>query len=341
MAGAGARTGNFGTLRTLAALGVLVSHSFLLSGGTYAAEPVFALSHGQTTIGGIAVLMFFVLSGYLITQSFHRTPDVRRFVAARLLRIMPALVVVVVLAALIMGPLYSSWGWDYLGSPLVVRYVVGNLSFLQPVDTLPGVFGANPFPDAVNGSLWTLRFEAACYVLVLGLGVAGLLTRWALLTLTLLALVALAVLGRAHSGLQFTTDFLAGATYFAWQPRIRASTLLGCGLICGAALWGGQFRVASPSAGAVLILALATTGRIRLPDLTRYGDFSYGIYLYAFPVEQMLALRLGKGPWLVLLAATLPPTLICAALSWYGVERPAMAWRGRLGGPAMVPGAGD
>lgn len=331
------RTGNFDTMRTLAALGVVVSHSFLLSGGSYEGEPVFALSHGQTTIGGIAVLIFFVLSGYLITQSFHRAPDTRRFMAARLLRIMPALVAVVLLAGGVLGPLCSDWGPAYFSSPLVLRYVAGNLSFLQPFNTLPGVFTANPFPDAVNGSLWTLRFEAACYGLVLGLGLAGLLQRWTLLGLTVLGLVALGWLGRAHSGLEFITDFGAGACFYVWQPRIRPRILLGCTVLCGVALWGDQFRVVSASAGAVLILALATSARLQLPSLSQWGDLSYGIYLYAFPIQQVLASWLGHSSWLLLLACALPPILMCAAVSWHGVERRALAWRGWLGGRALKP----
>ncbi len=332
---------NFDALRVIAALAVVISHAFLLSTGTYAREPIAAISGGQTTAGGIAVLMFFVLSGFLITRSFDRSRDARRFVASRLLRIMPGLVVVVLLAAAVVGPLATILSVrEYLDAPETYRYVAGNLSFLRPVDTLPGVFLANPFPSAVNGSLWTLRFEAACYALVLVLGLCRVLNRGVVTALFALDLAALATIGHAHSGIEFTSDFLAGAALYFWQPRLRPGVALACAALCGFSLAAGSFRFVSATAGAYLVLYLAMAPEVRLPNLTRYGDFSYGIYIYAFPVEQIVAASLGAATtWQAELAISLPFILALAALSWHGIEKRALGWR--MAAAAPLPAGAD
>jgi len=315
-------------MRTVAALAVVVSHAFLLSDGSYAREPVSAIGDGRNTIGGLAVLVFFVLSGYLITRSYDLGPDPRRFITARLLRIMPGFIVVVLLAALVVGPICSTWTTlDYFGSIGPARYIFGNLTFLLRVDTLPGVFTTNPFPLAVNGSLWTLRFEVLGYALILALGMAGLLTRWVITGLMASALVVLAWLGHPHSGLEFLTDFLGGAAFYLWRAHVRPSVMLGCAALCGAALFANEFRLVSASAGAVVILSIATSRRLRLPNVTRYGDLSYGIYIYAFPIQQVVTSWIGPGHWAVNLILALPPTLICAALSWHLIEKRASRWR--------------
>ncbi len=324
----GRSSNHFDVMRCLAALIVVASHAFLLTDGSYGAEPVFLLSHGQTTDGGLAVLVFFVMSGFLITQSFLRTPDPVRFMAARLLRILPGLGVAVLLTAFVLGPIWSTLPVDaYVAGGRAVGYVIGNVSFMQPTDTLPGLFTANPFPLAVNGSLWTLRFEAACYVLVLGLGVTGMLDRRSLTIVFAAALVGLVWGGKAHSGLEFAADFLAGAVYCVWQPRRHPAIILACSAVCAASLYGGQVPLIGATAGAVVILHAATSPGQHARWLTRYGDLSYGIYIYAFPIQQIVAGYCGSLGWAVNLAVSVPPILLCAAGSWHFIERPALHYR--------------
>ena len=326
---------NFDALRSLAALVVVASHAFLLTDGGYSQEPVFILSNGQTTGGGLAVLVFFVMSGYLVTQSFLRSPDPYRFIVARMLRIMPGLAVVLLLTAFVLGPLCATLPPSALFvTGHAVRYVAGNVTFLQPIDTLPGLFGTNPFPLSVNGSLWTLRYEVACYGLVLVLGVAGLLGRRSLMVLFGAALIGLVWGSRTHPGLEFLADFLAGAVYCVARPRRHAAVTLACAALCVASLYVGYMSLIGATAGALLLLHVATAPSIGLRWLNRYGDFSYGIYIYAFPIQQVAAQHFGSMGWAFNLAVSLPLLLACAALSWFTIERPALRYRPRDRGDA-------
>ena len=171
---------NFDAIRLIAALCVLISHAFPLTYGSDEFEPVYRWSHGQTTIGTIAVGVFFAISGFLITRSFVHAGrswgGVSRFVRARVLRLVPALLVALLLLAFLFGPLVSSQPIaDYFQFPQMVRFILINCSFVSFHDTLPGVFIHNPFPNSVDGSLWTLRHEVRCYLMIFLLGVAGLL----------------------------------------------------------------------------------------------------------------------------------------------------------------------
>ncbi|MGI4959456.1 MAG: acyltransferase family protein, partial [Janthinobacterium lividum] len=170
---------NLNIIRLLAATGVLVSHSFPLISGSDSSEPLFIFSHGQTTIGHCAVIIFFAISGYLITTSYLKSQSKPRFVLARLLRLLPGLAAVLVVLAFLLGPQVSTLTMaGYFGSWAPYHYVLGNLSLVAKFqDHLPSVFLDNPFAGAVNGSLWTLQYEVGCYGAVLLLGLVGAL-RW-------------------------------------------------------------------------------------------------------------------------------------------------------------------
>src|SRR3954466_1141888 len=178
------RDNNFDTMRLVAALCVVISHSFPLSYGAAAAQPLFLLSHGQTDLGTLSVYVFFVLSGFLITGSFERQPP-HQFVLARGLRLLPGLAVVLFILTFFVGPILTTIPVEeYFRSGRTYYFFAKNLSLTGYVNELPGVFGTNP----VNGSLWTLNYEAKCYLLVFLVGIAGLLNRYTLSALWAVAL---------------------------------------------------------------------------------------------------------------------------------------------------------
>lgn len=157
--------GAFDCVRILAAIAVLFSHSYALVKQD-ANEPLILLTNGGTAIREIAVYAFFAISGYLVTQSWMRDPSVIRFTTRRPLRIVPALVFVIVASFAIFGPLTTTMSLsDYFSSPQAWTYLSKVL--IYPVQYgLPGVFEHNPYPNVVNGSLWSLRLEFALYVIV-------------------------------------------------------------------------------------------------------------------------------------------------------------------------------
>ncbi len=336
------RANNLDLLRLAAALGVILSHAFPLARGGDWAEPVFRISGGQTTLGHACVLTFFGLSGFLITASFQRSGGARRFVLARALRILPGLAVVLLCTAFVIGPLAGRLGLGtYLLDPAPYAYVADGLLFRFRGE-LPGVFGDVPFPRAVNGSLWTLSFEVACYLVVLALGVTRLL-RLPVLVPIVLVLAGMVRFWVGGSATILGLPFAAGALLQLSGLRLRGDVAALCALSCAASLLTRGFDLVFGLLGTYLVLAVGLAPARLVRDLRgRVGDLSYGTYLWAFPVEQTAAQLLGRDVtwWGILLLAT-PPTLLLAWLSWHLVERPCEALRWRLdrgGAPSSLPG---
>lgn len=333
------RSNNFDALRFWAALAVLWSHAFPIAHGEAVAQPLYRLSGGQTTLGGVAVACFFVISGFLITRSFERSAGASRFAEARALRIMPALLVVLAVVAFVLGPCLTSWPLpDYFASSEPYRYVVQIASFTGHAE-LPGVFEQNPVPH-VNDSLWTLRYEVACYVLVHGLGVARLLRREVTLGLYALTVAILAVLEGTHGGaagdlpgpgrmLDFGALFLAGAVVHQWRVPLRAHWAWLClaGLL--ASLLTSHFATAQRLLLPYLVIVLARGVSMRIPSPARLGDLSYGIYIYSWPVTQLAVMMLPNPNWFTTGLLATPITLVLAFVSWHAIEKRALALKHR------------
>ena len=322
------RRNNFDALRMVAAAAVLVSHAFPLAHGYSTPQPLSGVSRGQTELGSISVLIFFVISGYLITQSFDRVPVASRFLVARALRIFPALFVVLLLSVAVLGPAVTTLPpREYFGHPATAWYLPNNLSLFRMQYSLPGVFEQNPYRASVNGSLWTLQYEFAMYLVVLALGVAGLLKRAVVLALWLVALLLdLRWIGGAY--VHFAAPFLGGAVLYLWRDRVPLDgrlALLSL-LAVAASMQVGGFRIAAATFGAYLTLYVALSPSVRLPDLARRGDLSYGIYIFAWPMQQLATHLLGpSATWYWNIAIALPLTLGLAWISWHLVEKPALA----------------
>ncbi len=326
---------NLNALRLLAALAVLLSHCFPLTSGSDRTEPLYIASHGQTTAGHLAVIAFFAISGFLIAQSYVCSSSRWRFVLARGLRLLPGLIVVVGLLAFVIGPLISTTGAAaYFSNPLPYRYL-GNAALVFQVQySLPGVFDRNPFPS-VDGALWTLRYEAGCYAGVLVLGLVGLL-RWpALLGLIVLEVVA-RHRGQGGPAAELSIPFTMGALmYLSGMPRRWWAALVCAGLVL-LSLRLGHFTLIGSILGTYVLLTFGLHKSRWLPDpMPRIGDLSYGVYIWAFPIQQIAVRSLGAGArWWQVAALSLPPALAAAWLSWHLVERRALALKPRRHAPA-------
>jgi peptidoglycan/LPS O-acetylase OafA/YrhL len=331
---------NFDAIRTIAASSVLVSHAFPLTYGDSSREPLYRLTGGRATLGWIAVAVFFTISGYLITRSFlqggRSYENAIRFIRARALRILPALAVTLILLALVLGPLLTSDSWhEYFRNGKVFRFIF-NLSFLTFHDGLPGVFASNPYPGAVDGSLWTLRHEVRCYALVLMLGVLGLLNRSVLALATIGCLVWMFEAGAELS--LFFASFAAGALLYVVRPPIDGRIAAACLCVLVASFYLGFWGMIWPIFGGYAVLWLALSPSAPLPRLAKYGDFSYGIYILAFPVQQVVAQTMaGRGTWYLNVLISAPIVLALAAASWFLIERPALALKTRSGKPKNTP----
>ncbi|MCC7369750.1 MAG: acyltransferase [Chloroflexi bacterium] len=332
------RRNHFLLLRLLLAVAVLYRHSFDLLAASHA-DLVLDLIPPRTHLGRIALCFFMVISGFLVTQSWVQSTGWRDFLTRRVLRIYPAFLVASIFSAFVAAPLGSRQPLDYL-ERLDIGGVVANALLLGKL-TIPPSFLDNPYPGQVNGSLWSIRIEFECYLGLLALGLAGI-PRRRQLVLGLFAgmLIAHAVQGYVPSQfdrfahhLQLATFFVAGMVFFLYRDRIPRShgwlEVAGLVVLVTGILEVG-FLELLPVTGTYLLLYLAYE-----PLLGRLGwsprvDLSYGIYLYAWPVQQLLVQAAGPAlnPWTLSLAALVGSGLL-AALSWTLVERPALALKRR------------
>lgn len=341
----GGRDNNFNLLRVIAAGAVLVSHAFPISLGPGAAEPLSTTL--SMTLGGLGVISFFVISGFFISQSFENN-SLLRFCIARLLRIYPGLLVVLLFTVLVIGPFFTRLSIrDYLTDANTISYLPRNLSLKWLQYELPGVFTTNPYPAAINGSLWSLFYEVACYGIVVAVGVLGIARRrwWfcAFLSIYASAYFGSKLFPPVHNYLLEHTAFMAlhGLTWpfvlgmaayhfrqFLTTP-MHLSTCIGAGCIALLSYRSFFFHEAFIFFWSLLIFYVGYLSFKPLKMYNQCGDYSYGVYIYAFPCEQIgAALWPGLSP-VALIAVSLPATLALAVLSWHAVERRALAFRTR------------
>ena len=336
------RANNIGAIRLVLAVLVVYSHSYPLTTGTNNVEPLYVYT-GMLSYGSVAVDGFFLLSGYLITQSWARSPSASAFVARRVARIYPGYLVALVfsLAAGFVGAI-----------PHTVEYVrqlaassdqaLRTVLFLEIADwvNFAGSFAGNPFPAVVNGSLWTLRHELQCYILTLGLGAFGLGGN------RQVHAAILAVLGVAYwvnaddigrSNIDFThlvTFYFIGAataagvfSNFPFPPTLVRVAC--CVALVAAPPSKTALVVVYPPAYACLLFGLAFSRRSPGAGLFARYDLSYGVYLYAFPVQQLVVHWGNPITAHQLFAFALPITFVLAYASWRFVERPMLERVGR------------
>jgi peptidoglycan/LPS O-acetylase OafA/YrhL len=332
------RANGLNFVRLVLAGSVIVCHAYALSGDEIAWAPL------RRIVADVGVDGFFAISGFLIVSSWMRTPDWRRYLRARVLRIMPAFWMCLIVTAFVIAPLATGvLGPDNFG------YVLRNSALLIVQHDIAGTPSGVPYEGAWNGSLWTLACEFLCYLGVLFLGLTKLLRFRA--TLPVLFLIALAASYATAVGVienpviaqgsRLGLMFMAGALVWQHQHRIpvRGGTVaLAIALVAVASfLPSYQILAALPLAYLVLVSgALIRTEKLRLSN-----DISYGVYIYAFPLQQVLAIagayHLGIAAYSAMTALATVPV---AAMSWFFVEKPIMRLN-KKSLPAWSPAANE
>ena len=344
------RDNNFTLIRIVAALIVLVDHSFALVMGTADARPFRISSHLDLSF--LAVDVFFVTSGFLVTRSLLTRQDALEFVWARALRVYPALLVMQFLVVFGLGLHLTTLPWkSYVMSIQTLTYwVKGSTLVTGLVTMLPGVFEHNPFNNSVNTSLWTLPYEIGMYAILAGIWtiLSALLQRRVRafkMTIvscaagaTLFLLLSQAYLMPDWQFLRLLVMFLSGAAMYAAQARMVLSrgvfwpllVIVPLMSMLGEPVLFGAYVLALPYL--VLYLAYIPSGFVR--QYNQLGDYSYGVYIYAWPVQQaIISLVPGVSIWeMVLISASMSVAL--AALSWHLIEQHALRLKRRSVGYA-------
>jgi peptidoglycan/LPS O-acetylase OafA/YrhL len=342
------RANSVNALRLFLAGLVLVSHTLKLHGGE---DPIGRFTGGFVDLGTMAVDGFFALSGFLIVGSHLASPSTGRYLWRRALRILPGFWVCLLVTAFVLLPIaqllqYGTLaGFPLAGEASALSYVTDNAALFIRQFEVTGLLGG----EAVNGSLYTLFYEFLCYLGIAALGAAGLLRRGAVPLLVVAGLVwafALwqfldggSLVGRSSTveiALRFGIMFVAGALAHR-VARVLPLGPVGGVLAAVLLVWAvvlavlvGEdprgtlaYAVLAPPAVAYLVLLAGSSPRLRRIGSRR--DLSYGLYVYAWPVQVLLLLA-GAAAWPVLLygAASLGAVLLLAWASWTWVEAPAL-----------------
>lgn len=324
----------FDGLRLIGALSVLFSHSYLITQGTEGSEPLQQLLHGGKNIAGLyGVFTFFIISGYLLSSSLSRNSDILRFVVNRSLRILPGFACCIVFCGLVFGPLFTQLSFvDYMTSPELVHYFQKSFTTLRDAP-LPGVFNYSGIvSEVVNGSLWSLRAEVMSYLILLALWTILPAPGWVALAFGGLGVAMMsqpkliALLPEVGYPLPF---FAAGVVIWWLTKHLGDSRLIaqfcGVGLVIG--ILQGFPHTAFACFGAYLVIYIGSRSTPLTPWIQRHGDITYGLYLFGWPVQQMLRQLLElREP----LAMFLLSSVVTAVLAWclvHSVERPALTLR--------------
>lgn len=341
---------NFHLIRLIAAIFVIISHSYTLT-GLPEHDVMWEFTGKHFSFSYIGLSVFFIISGYLITQSAHPDKPMNlkpalSFLWKRFLRIFPALIVVVLLSIFVLGPNLTTLGsekyyassttWDYLNT----------MSLYGVKYDLPGVFNDNPYPNAVNGAIWTLSYEFTLYIVILILAVFRILKlRYLVLASYVLALYVIGTLPvhsppwqipylnmDAYVFARFALYFLSGTVLFLFKDKVTLKWWLFFPLAFALiAIWNflpGYELFATYLLLPIIIMYLANH-KSPINTFASVGDFSYGMYIYAFPVQQTLVHFYGRLPVEQMAVFTIVATFPFAFLSWHLIEKKALALKSR------------
>ncbi len=322
----------FDYMRISLAVSVLLWHSYLTSYGFAAALDFWRTPAGFILQGILP--MFFAVSGFLVSGSLERNRDLRKFLTLRFIRIYPALCVEVFVSALVLGPIVTSFPLhEYFTSKTFFIYIMNTTGWIHYL--LPGVFLNNPFQGIVNTSLWTVPYELECYILLSVLVLIGFLRSRAIsfamfIICTILVIALLfhfgesgAQAGSVH-GRVLVLCFMAGSIVFRFRDLLPYNSGFA---LAAAALALAMLRYNYSVVFAPIFVAYVTVylgmKNPRRTIIVNSGDYSYGVYLYAAPIQQTVTLALGAtNNWAVNVAVALPATVLLALFSWHAVEKP-------------------
>lgn len=333
------RPSGFDYMRIILSVSVVVMHSVITSAGQQAD---FALWNTPLAPFLRSILpMFFALSGFLVTGSLERCKTLVSFLGLRIIRIYPALAVEVILSAFLIGAMLTSVPLgEYFTSPLFAKYllnVTGHIHYL-----LPGVFETNPWPNIVNSQLWTVPFELLCYITLAIATLIGI-KRWRIVGPISVVFLILAhgvarlykhgwqyeAMGGGLPGWILVIAFMAGVSLYLYRDVLPWSGKWAAlaAAITLASFWGlpgGEYLGVVTVSYITAYLGLCNPKRLKI---IQGADYSYGVYLYGFVIQQTFVAVAPYHPWWLNSIVCVSAAAAFAAMSWHLVEKPALKAR--------------
>lgn len=330
------RPNSLTTVRLLAAVAVVVSHSFPIVLGVGTKEPLALAT--PFTLGQHAVNAFFVISGFTLSNSLERRPLLGPFIAARILRIFPGLCALGVVVAFGLGPyVTSATPGAYLSDARTYLYPLKILVLFNEAPPPPGLFEQVHYAGNVNEPLWTIRYELAAYCGLAMMAALGIFRSATGLAAASFAVVAFYCVVAAFPELtggikgfynmgRLATCFMIGVVAHRLRDRVRLSAPIALAMVAGAFLLRST-PLASAAFLALVAYLVFCAGALPLGPAGRWldrNDLSYGTYLYGWPIQQTLVTISPTITVAALIATAVPAAVLAGALSWTFVERPAL-----------------
>lgn len=326
------RDNNLNIIRFIAAMLVIYSHSFPFTYGSEHGDWLAKLTNGQINLGGVAVSVFFFYGGFLICKSLDRLQNGKKFFIARIKRIFPPLIFVVIVSAFVLGPILTTLSLkDYFTSLGTYKYLLNGL--LLPVHDLPGVFENNVYGAAVNGSLWTLPIEFVCYIFCYLFWKIGFLNKKrakytlpvAVVFLTVASLVLARFSPLLAESLRPMMLFYLGMMVYIYREYIPVNGLLT--LVMSIVFVLGMFtpfvNVFIYIAFTYMLLYVGYGMKYKLSGFGKNLEISYGMYLCGAPIQQILVYVFGNNmSQLANASIAIVLSMISGAIICIAIEKP-------------------
>ncbi|MBV6823106.1 acyltransferase [Pseudomonas sp. PD9R] len=327
---------NADLLRLVAACAVIWGHAYALVPGSATTEPIGRLL-GFDYSGSLAVEFFFFLSGILVTNSWINNSSPLDFILARFFRVFPAIFVSAAVCILLLGPMLTTLPLNSYFSDSSIFTEIFRHPYVQY--SLPGVFEHTNFP-LTNGSIWTIRYELIMYAMLLAAGLCGVFRHRLFATVVLIAIlvtsmffpeeIKLVGLMNIDIGGRLPAFFVFGALLALYKDQASINIRVVFGLILFAWIFrhGSAFQLVFYPAFLITALWLMTTEPIKALRLP--GDFSYGIYVFGWPIQKVIAAEFPSFSIHENQAVTIAATFALASISWYLIEKPCIRFGRQL-----------
>lgn len=324
---------NLHMIRFIASIMVIISHSFPISMGENGKEIISKITKDELSLGGIAVLIFFLAGGYLIAKSMERLETFKAYFTTRIIRIFPLLIVVILLTMFVMGPVVTTLSFKkYFTNPLFFKYALNGIFILQ--HNLPGVFELNLYGTTVNGALWTLPVEFMCYIVCYIFYKIKLMKQKTAIYTIPIAIVAYFILYYIFvrynmqlllSAIKPCMLFYIGMLYYIYRDKIilNGKLALIAGVMFIVSIFIGGTPITILVAFPYMCMYLFFGAKQRFEKLSDMGNYSYGIYLCGFPIQQVIVNYMGHkmNPYINMIIAV-PIAIAFAIILYYLVEKP-------------------
>lgn len=322
-----AKSNNFNLLRFIFASLVIVSHAHELRDGNRSNE-ILTRIFGSISFGDLAVDCFFILSGYLISKSWIERPSVWAFFSSRVLRIYPGFIVASLFCAFLVGPIYGAFDYFQSFNPMSYLGSVGKLK--SPA--IPPVFQGSHYP-VVNGAMWSISYEFVCYMLVLVCGIVGVFKR----SYLFLALAIFCTIAHVATRLGLIPDsfdkifrcvmaFSFGGCFYIYRQKIVWNRYFAIVAVIITSVLLFSKPLAEPAlciffGYAILYFAYHAS---LFHGFNRVPDISYGIYLYAWPINKIILSYSPAMNAYLSMVLVFVLSACCGVLSWYLIEKPSL-----------------